>query len=322
MPIKQKVAFYGLWPEQQDYVQKKLHNFSVIVHNEPITLKNIDPETTILAVFVNSSVTKDIIAALPKLKYITVMSTGYDHVDLLTAKKQGIMVSNVPTYGENTVAEQTFALILALTRKLLQSIRYVKEGIHDFHDLSGMDLKNKIIGIIGTGHIGGRVARIAKGFEMNVLAYDLKPNQELAEKLEFKYVSLKKLLQTSDIITLHAPLFKENYHLINKKNITITKRGALIINTARGGLVDSLALLEALDSGQVGGAALDVLEDENWTENSEKMLKINKLLINHTGTIVTPHNAFNSKEALQRIVDVTVENIQSFMAKKIKNIVT
>lgn len=330
---KPRVVFYGLWPELHDYTRKQLRGVSYALHAEPITEKNLDPTAEILAVFVDSSVSKEIINKLPRLRCIATLSTGYDHIDLAATKKQKIPVVYVPTYGENTVAEHTFALILGLTRKLFQSVKRVKEGIYDFHGLRGTDLKNKTLGVIGTGHIGAHVIRMAKGFEMNVLAYDAKTNPKLARELGFFYTTLPTLLKKSDIVTLHVPLFKETHHLINKKNIKLMKQGSFLINTARGAIVEPQALLSALNSGQLAGAGLDVLEDEQLLQHVEEVMEcknnactlktslVNNLLIDHPNTIVTPHNAFNSIEALERIVTVTTNNIRAFLNGKPENIV-
>lgn len=328
---KLKVAVYNLWPELKDYTVSKLRGYQRFIHTGALTPESADPAAEALVVLIESRVTKEIIARMPKLKYITTISTGYDHIDLAAAKKRRIPVSNVPSYGDNTVAEHAFALILGLTRKLFESVKRVKEGRYDFHGLGGVDLKGKTLGVIGAGRIGGNVARIALGFEMEVLAYDAKPNTALAKTLGFTYATLPALLKKSDIVTIHAPLFPATYHLINKKTIALMKRGSLLINTARGGIVDAEALLSALNSGHLAGAGLDVLEDENLLQNFEEVMHcsnvvcklktalVNHLLIDHPNTIVTPHNAFNSAEALQRIVNVTAENISSFVKGKIQN---
>lgn len=335
MPTKKyTVAFYGIWPEMKDYIHKKMSGFHVSVTSEPVSADNLNKDADILAVFVESPVTKKMIAGLPKLKMIATMSTGFDHIDLVAAKHKKIPVCNVPFYGENTVAEHAFALILGLTRKLFQSVKRVKEGVYDFHGLRGTDLKGKTLGVVGTGHIGAHLIKMAKGFEMNILGYDPYPNKELAKNLGFEYVALNKLLASSDIVSLHVPLFKNTYHLINKKNIKKMKPGAFLINTARGGLIDPEALVTALQSKHLAGAGLDVLEDENLIQNEELLMSgdckecqlktnlMNNIIIDHPNTIVTPHNAFNSIEALQRIVDTTVENIRAFAKGEVKNDVT
>lgn len=333
MPPKNKIVFYGLWPGLHEYARAQLKGKNVEIFAEPISLMNAVSDATIIAPFIESPVTADIIKKMPKLRAVAAMSTGYDHIDLKAAKKHGVVVSNVPTYGENTVAEHTFALILGLTRKIFDSVKRVKEGRYDFHGLRGVDLKGRTLGVIGTGHIGSHVIRMAKGFEMNVVAYDPFPNITQAKKLGFVYTTLKNVLKTADIVTLHVPLLKQTHHLLNKKNIDLMKRGSFIINTARGGLIDAEALLAALASGHIAGAGLDVLEDENLIQDFEKVMHcapdlcklkttlVNNLLIDSPNTIITPHNAFNSIEALKRIVDTTVVNINAFLKGKPVNVV-
>ncbi len=336
MSSKLKISFYGIWPEMKDYVRSKMHGFSCKIKEETVTENNLDKDAEILTVFVESPVTKKMIDSLSHLKMIATMSTGYDHIDLAAAKKHKVPVCNVPTYGENTVAEHAMALMLGLSRKLFQSVKRVKEGVYDYHGLRGVDLRGKTLGVIGTGHIGGHVIKMAKGFEMNIVAHDAYPNKDLAKKLEFKYLPLNKLLAESDFITLHTPLLPTTHHLINKKNIKLIKKGAYLINTARGALIDPEALVWALQSKQIAGAGLDVLEDEGFVQSEEAMVKaackgsecqiktnlMNNIIIDHPNTIVTPHNAFNSLEALQRIVDVTIDNIKSFANGEVKNDVT
>jgi D-lactate dehydrogenase len=331
---KLNAVFYGIWPDLSEYLRSKMKGISCHIHEEQINAQNIDKKADILAVFVDSPITKETITAMPNLKMIAVMSTGYDNVDIETAKSRRIPVCNVPYYGENTVAEHAMALMLGLTRKIFQSVKKVKEAHFDYRGLCGIDLKGKTLGVIGTGHIGQHLIRMAGGFEMNILGYDPYPNNEMAKKLGFKYATLDELLSASDFISLHVPLFKETYHLLNKENIKKIKKRAYVINTARGGLIDPEALLEALQSGHIAGAGLDVLEEENFVQDEDRVLAsklpadkiktnlMNNLLIDHDNTIITPHNAFNSVEALHRIIDTTVENIRSFLDGNTINDVT
>lgn len=331
---KHHVAFYGVWPEMQDYLRSKMSGFHYSISDGKIDIKKLDPGTDILAVFVDSPVDKKVLAKLPRLKMVAVLSTGYDNVDVSSAKKKKIPVCNVPSYGENTVAEHAMALLLGLTRKLFQSVKRVKEGVYDFHGLRGIDLKGKTIGVVGTGRIGAHLIKMAKGFDMNVLGYDPFPNKDLAKKFGFKYVKLDELLKNSDFISLHVPLLPSTKHIINKKNIDKIKKGAYLINTARGGLVESEALLKAIESGQLAGAGIDVLEDEGFVQEEERIISdkvsalqiktnlMNNIIIDHPNTIVTPHNAFNSNEALERIINTTVDNIKCFVKGEIKNDVT
>ncbi len=293
--------------------------------------------STILSTFINSQVNKDIIDALPDLKFITTRSTGFDHIDTDYAHSRGILVSNVPVYGENTVAEHTFALILSIARNLKKAHFKASEGDFSIKDLMGFDLRGKTIGVVGTGHIGLRVIKMAVGFSMKVLAFDPVQNQFLSEVLGFKYVDFETLLKESDIITLHAPYNKKTHHIINEKNIELIKKGAVLINTARGGLVDTAALTKALDKHILSGAGLDVLEGEDIILEEKQLLMRKKkdlydpqklqlalrncFLLQRENVVFTPHIGFYSKEALQRILDTTIHNIMSFVAGNPANIV-
>jgi D-lactate dehydrogenase len=291
----------------QEYVKTKLKGFSVITSPDKITEKNLDPQTNILAVFVEAPVTKKIIESLPSLKMIATMSTGFDHIDLDTAKNTAFRFVTCRPMEKNTVAEHAMALILGLTRKLFPSVKRVKEGVYDFHGLRGVDIKGKTIGVIGTGHIGMHLIKMLSGFEAKIVAYDAFPNKDRAKEFGFTYLTLEKLLASSDIISLHTPLLPSTRHLINKKNVKKIKKGAYLINTARGALVEPEAIVWALQNNHLAGVGLDVLEDENLIQNYEEVISckddckikttmLNNIIIDHPNSIVTPHNAFNSTE--------------------------
>jgi D-lactate dehydrogenase len=330
-----KIAFFEVKPWERDYLEKNLKKHRLEFFETCLDENNIHKiqDFDAISVFIYSKVDSNIIKKLPNLRLITTRSTGFDHIDIKEFKKRKIIVCNVPYYGENTVAEHTFALILALSRNVHKS--YVRTLRDDFsiEGLTGFDLKEKTIGIIGGGHIGMHVVRMAKGFEMNVLVYDVNNDKRLAKKLGFKYSNLNDLLKNSDIISLHVPYNKYTHHLINKKNIRLVKQDSILINTARGAVIETDALLWALEKRLVGGAGLDVIE-------GEELIKEEKQLLHETGNIekwqtivrdhkifrmdnvvFTPHNAFNSKEALYRILDTTIENIRSFINKKEINII-
>jgi D-lactate dehydrogenase len=289
----------------------------------------------ILSVFIQSHLDEKALNQVPNLKMIATRSTGYDHINLAYCKSRGITVSNVPVYGDNTVAEHTFALILALSRKVIQSYDRARSGHFSLAGLQGFDLRGKTLGVVGTGHIGIHVIRIARGFMMNVVAYDSKPDKRLADALDFVYVdSLDSLLAVSDIVTLHAPMAPSTHHMINAQTIQRMKRGALLINTARGGIVDTEALLAALQSGHLGGAGIDVFEGETLIKeerqllsnqyNADELRTIIKdlVLLRHENVVVTPHVAFNSVEALERILLTTIQNINAFESGHPINVVT
>ena len=294
----------------------------------------LGPGVAVLSVFIGSRVDEPLLAACPDLRLVATRSTGYDHIDLAACAARGVAVANVPAYGENTVAEHTFALILALSRNVHKAWRRTQRGDFSVHGLQGFDLLGKTLGLVGTGRIGLHVAKIARGFGMRVLATDPYPQQLLAEVIGFEYVPLEELVAQADVISLHAPATPATYHLVNRELLARCKRGALLINTARGSLVDTQALLEALDKGILRGAGLDVLEGEEiltedrrraaaeGDEASLRRLVENQALASREDVVVTPHVAFNSVEAVQRIVDTTAANVAGFLTGTPQNLLT
>ncbi len=336
---KINVTFVESEKWEEEYLRdklKRIKNLSLKFFPEPLndSILSKIKDTDILGVFIYSQIDKKVINQLPNLKFVITMSTGFDHIDLKACFEKNIKVSNVPFYGENTVAEHTFALILALSRKLPASIEKTKKYNFTLDNLKGFDLKDKTLGIVGLGHIGQHVARMAKGFEMKIIASDPSKNLKLAKKLGVKYVTFNYLLAHSDIISLHAPYNKNTHHLINKDNIKLIKKGAYLVNTARGGLIETQALIIALNKKILAGAGLDVLEEEYFIREEKELLSKpfqkkcdlktvlqGHLLIRNPKVLVTPHNAFNSEEALQRILDTTVDNIKGYLRSKMVNLV-
>ncbi|MBI4353851.1 MAG: hydroxyacid dehydrogenase [Candidatus Omnitrophica bacterium] len=279
----------------------------------------------ILSVFIYSHLTRELLRRLRGVRFIATRSTGFDHIDLKACRAQKIIVANVPAYGENTVAEHTFALILALSRNLHKAYVRTVKGDFSLSGLQGFDLKGKTIGVVGAGRIGLHVVKMAKGFGMEALAYDTHKNPFLSEVLDFRYVALPELLRQADIVTLHLPYSASTHHLMDRERFRLMKKGALLINTARGSLVDTNALVRALDEGIVGGAGLDVLEGEELVKEERQLLEQdfpkerlvtalkNHILLHRENVVITPHIAFDSREALQRILDTTVANIAGFL---------
>ncbi len=333
-----KIGIFGVKEaEKSAFFSTKLTPHEVICYGVGLDENTIPPQIDfdIISVLTESAVGKRVIDTFPNLKMITVRATGFDNVDLAYAKQKGVTVCNVPSYGSHTVAEFAFGLILSLSRKIPQATQRVKgDGEFDYRGLKGFDLFDKTLGVIGTGRIGSNVIRIAQGFGMKVLAYDAHTNAQLSQELKFSYVSLNELLQTSDIVTIHIPATAETQHLINKDNIGLLKKTALLVNTSRGSIVQTEALLGAVESGSIGGAALDVLENEAELKEDSKNLLRNelepweiknllseKILIENPNVIVTPHTAFYTTEAEQAILQTTVENIKGFINGQPKNIV-
>lgn len=345
-----KILFAQIEKWEAEYIRSKVESekgkeVELVFSEEKLDKDNLSAgkDAEIISVFVGSKVDKEVIDAFPNLKLITTRSTGFDHIDSKYAAGKGIKTAYVPGYGDNTVAEYAFGLILTLSRKIYEAYDRIREtGSFSLDGLRGFDLKGKTIGIVGTGRIGQHMIKMAKGFDMNVIAFDAFPKKELEEQLGFKYVSFDDLLGQADIISLHVPYIKSNgesgkekggqiiptHHLINLQNINKIKKGAILINTARGPIVETEALVKALNEGILGGAGLDVLEEEGAIQDEKTLLLHghpeehnlktvleNHVLIDMPNVIITPHNAFNTKEALQRILDTDIKNIQSFIEK-------
>jgi D-lactate dehydrogenase len=326
-----KIAFYETKDWEAEHLRRLLAGHDLCFTGE--RLGGAPEDTEALSPFIYSRVTADLIAKLPQLKLVATRSTGFDHIDLAACAARGITVCNVPSYGENTVAEHTFALILALSRKVHQSYVRVQRDDFSLEGLRGFDLKGRTLGVVGAGKIGLHVIKIARGFSMNVLAYDPYPQPFLAELMHFRYAPLGELLAASDIVSLHMPYRQGVRHFMDAGAFARMRRGALFVNTARGGLVDTDALLAALESGHVGGAGLDVIEGEEYISEERQLLdrpesagQLKALVRNHIifrrdNVIFTPHNAFNSQEALERILDTTAGNILAFAAGRAQNTV-
>ncbi len=294
---------------------------------DKISLENINPDAEVISVFVSSTVTKEMIAKMPRLRLIACRSTGFNNIDLASAKARDITVTNVPTYGEHTVAEYAFAMLLYLTRKIGPAVAVAQSGSMKHDTLIGTDLAGKTMGIIGCGRIGRNAIKIAKGFDMHVIAYDPYPNEQLANEIGYEIASLEDLLQRSDFISLHAPYSRSSHHIINSMNVGLIKRGAFLVNTARGELVDTSVIVDALQSGRLAGAALDVLEGETLISlDEESVLLANgrsdpialkrsleiTVLSKMPNVIITNHNAFNTAEAIERINKIAADNIINY----------
>ena len=279
----------------------------------------------IISTFVYSRLGRDLLSKFPNLKMISTRSTGYNNVDLDYCREKGIKVANVVGYGEITVAEFAVGVLLNLTRKIRTAQRKLKHGIVNVEEDIGIDLYGKTVGVIGTGAIGRHFARLIKAFGCKVLAYDLYPNKALEEEGTCEYTDLETIYKESDIIGLNCPATKENYHLINTDTIKKMKDGVFIVNTARGELIDTAALYDALVSGKVAGAGLDVLDyedvilknDIDIAKNKDKDFVfyslVNQKLVQLENAIITPHIAFNSIEANLRILNTSMKNVIDFI---------
>ncbi len=327
-----KIYFFGVENWEKLHLEKQLKQLDLVEEfhftNDALNKFNVSnyKDAEIISIFIYSKIDKEVIDKLPNLKFIITRSASYDHIDVEYAREKGIKVSHIPDYGNNTVAEFTFALILALARKLKPMIERLSK--HDFnrYGLMGIDLMGKTIGIVGTGRIGSHVARIAFGFGMKILAYDRSKKEELIKKYNVEYVGLEELLMRSDIITVHLPYTKSTRYLINRFNIKLTKRNAILINVSRGEVVEIEGLVEALKEGRLaGGVAIDTIDTEE-VELQEKELKREEIpaikfeklmeksyLLQEDNVIISPHLAYYTKDASERILDTTVEEISRFI---------
>ena len=331
-----KIAFFEIEPWEKEVLQRAFPHDTLYFSAEKLTAKNAAKyrDAAIISVFVCSFISDAVLSKMPKLKFIATRSTGFDHIDIKCTQQWSIPTSNVPTYGEETVAEHTFALLLALSRKIVPSVERTRRGNFHLQGLRGFDLKGKTLGVVGTGNIGQHVIRIASGLGMNILAYDLHPDQKLAKLYHFKYASFESVLKNSDIVTLHVPYNKHTHHLLNKENILLMKKGAYLLNTSRGGIIDTDALVTALKTKHLAGAGLDVLEEEeqlreelallaHQKSNPEqyKVMLENHALLNMPNVLITPHNAFNTQEAMMRVLQTTIDNLKAFKKGRVRNVV-
>ena len=291
-------------------------------------------DADIVSAFIYSDLSREVLERFDDLKLIATRSTGFDHIDIDYCRENAVEVAYVPTYGENTVAEHVFALLGAISHNLVDAADRTRRGDFSQQGLQGFDLMGKTLGVVGTGHIGAHACKIARGYEMVVLAHDVKPDHELAESVGFRYVGMDELLAEADVITLHVPGSAETKHLISDAEFERMKDGVVLINTARGPVVDVDALLQALSSGKVRAAGLDVLPEEPVVREEAELLRswfrkehdLETLLADHIllrlkNVIITPHSAFNTREAVQRILDTTHDNIAGFLAGEPVNIV-
>lgn len=252
-------------------------------------------------------------SASRNLKMLSVWQTGYDHIDLKAANEKGVIISNVPDYAFDSVAEMVFALALNLLRKVHIADTRLREGNFDWRKYVGNQLMGKTMGVIGTGSIGSRVIQIAHGFNMNVISVTGHPSEEKARRLGVKFVNLDTLLSESDIVTLHVPLTPSTEKMIGAKELAKMKKSAILINTARGNVVDETALIEALKEKKIRGAGLDVFEKEP--------LPVNDPLTKLENVVLTPHIAFLTEESLEECTYVCIQNVERFIEGKPQNVV-
>ncbi len=268
----------------------------------------------VISVSIRTRISEKAIDSLPELKMINTRSAGFDHIAAHHAIEKGIAVTNIPDYGPHTVAEHVFCLMLACARDLIPAERSVREGKKfEFGPFLGTELKGTTLGVIGTGRIGAEVIRRARGFGMRIVAYDSVHNDALASELGFDYIPLDDLLRMSDILTIHVPLIPSTEGLIGQSAIEKMKKGAILINTSRGRIVDEIALKNALISGQIKSVGLDVITDEAHPEND--------VLIGTPGAVITPHIGFYTERSISKMTDEAIMTVRSFMEGAPMNII-
>ncbi len=331
-----KMTIFDLeaWERQAFEDLRQQHDVKLLSNSLSAENASEHADTEAVSTFIYSRLNRKVLEQLPNLKLIATRSTGVDHIDLDYCEQHDVAVCNVPTYGDNTVAEHVFALLLTLSHKMDQAIDRTRKGDFSPRGLQGFDLEGKTFGVVGTGNIGRHVIRIALGFGMEVIACDVKPDAEAAEQIGFTYVDMDELLQRADVISLHVPSTPETRHLLSYKQIAQMKDCAIIINTSRGNVIDSQALVRGLAEGKVCGAGLDVLPEEPVIREEAELLRsvyerkhnLDALLADHVlirlrNVVVTPHSAFNTREAVSRILETTVDNIESYIRGEGQNIV-
>lgn len=313
-----KTTFFSFQPYEKPFYPIKSENWAFIEESlNPQTMK-IAEGSKAISCFVNDELTEEVIQFLAAsgLRLIALRCAGFNNVDLSAAQKHNVLVVRVPEYSPHSVAEHAVALLLTLNRKIHKAYNRVREGNFSINGLTGFDVFGSTVGVIGTGKIGKIFAQIMIGFGAKVIAYDPFPNQEL-EAIGIAYHPLEEIWRLSDIISLHCPLNSYSYHMINDASISQMKKGVFLLNTSRGGLIDSKSVVSALKSEKISAFALDVYEEESgifFFDHSSDLIKDDVLarLTTFPNVLITSHQAFLTKTALQNIAGQTLESIENF----------
>jgi D-lactate dehydrogenase len=318
-----RIAFFDTKPYDRHAFEQRLPGewaatfFETRVNRETAALAQ--GHRTVCA-FVNDDLSAPVLEVLASfgVEHVAMRCAGFNNVDVAAAARLGLSVTRVPAYSPHAVAEHAVALVLTLNRKTHRAYNRVREGNFSLNGLVGFDLYGKVGGIVGLGKIGRALAEVFRGFGMRVLAHDAYRDDAFAAKVGLEYTDLETLLSRSDIVSLHAPLMRETHHLINAARIATMKRGAILVNTSRGGLVDTAALIEGLKSGHLGGAALDVYEEEGdyfYEDRSDRIITDDVLarLMTFNNVLITSHQAFLTDEALANIAETTLGNVAEFL---------
>lgn len=312
-----KIAFFGTKPYDRQHFHERMDD-----HTIEFLRPRLSPETAPLAkgfdavcAFVNDDLSRDTIISLSHsgVKYVLMRCAGYNNVDLEAAKEFGITVARVPAYSPEAVAEHAMTLLMAANRRIHKAYNMVRDNNYSLVGLSGLNLYGKTAGIIGTGKIGQAMARICKGFGMTILAYDPYPNNDIVDELDVHYVPLYDLYAQADVISLHCPMTEKNHHMINRDSISYMKDGVILVNTSRGGLIDTKDLIKGIKKGKFHAVGLDVYEEENglvFDDMSGTILEhtTTARLLSFPNVILTSHQGFLTSEALESIASVTIQN--------------
>ncbi|EJU08824.1 2-hydroxyacid dehydrogenase [Fusobacterium hwasookii] len=323
---KTKIIFFDIKDYDREFFEKygKNYNFEMSFFKSKLSLENVNltKEYDVVCAFTNDDIGKETIDAMAEngVKLLAMRCAGFNNVSLKDIKER-FKVVRVPAYSPHAIAEYTVGLILAVNRKINKAYVRTREGNFSINGLMGVDLYGKTAGIIGTGKIGQILIKILRGFDMKVIAYDLFPNQKIADELGFEYVSLDELYANSDIISLNCPLTKETQYMINRRSMLKMKDGVILVNTGRGMLIDSADLVEALKDKKVGAVALDVYEEEEnyfFQDKSTQVIEDDILgrLLSFYNVLITSHQAYFTKEAVEAITVTTLNNIKDFVEGK------
>lgn len=332
-----KIAFFETTQKEKVAFERYFHGPKYSVHFFTKKIEEVPAyeykDADIISIFNASKIDGHVLNHLPKLKFIAVRATGVDNISLKECKKRGIAISNVPGYGRTTVAEYAIMLMLMAYHKMPLVNEAVVSGQVNYKRLMGHTLHGKTLGIIGAGRVGTAVAKIAKAIGMHVVAYDPYPNEYIANEIGYSYTKLGDLLRGSDIVTLHATLNPSSQHMINKETLGMMHPDSLLVNTARGGIVNTVDLIEALKNSTIAGAALDCIEGESTIDvDTETDLLLGRktaqysivevdILSKMKNVILSPHNAFNSAESLYILRKTTAQNIHCFISKNPQNLI-
>ena len=332
-----KIVVFELELWERSIFQDLQKEYEVILSSEKLDQQVTQElrQAEVISTFIYSNLSSSSLQQFPGLRLIATRSTGIDHIDMDYCREHGITVSNVPVYADETVAEHVFALLLAISHNIAKAVQRTRSGSFSQESLEGFDLRGKTFGVIGTGAIGRHAASIAKGFDMDVIAFDVKPDHEAASRLGYRYVGMDELLSSADVITLHVPGTERTRNLISRNEFSKMKRGIVLINTSRGSVVDTEALLEAILYKQIAAAGLDVLPEEPTIHEETELLRsifaerhdlealfAGHMLTHQSNVLVTPHSAFNTREAKERLSKTSVDNIVAFAEGNPQNVVS